>query len=346
MIGAPTLVAWRARAAGLGSAIVIAAVAVVTARAVAAPISPVLIAMLLGLAATNLRASAARSARLAPGAGYAAQRVLRVGIVLLGAQLSVADVVDVGAGALVLVVVCMATALAVVAALGELMGIDRRTSVLIGVGTAVCGNTAIMATAPVLNADSRRVSYAVGTITLLGTLGLLLLPIAGRLLDLGDATFGLWAGLAINDTSQVVAAGTAYSDEARDVATVVKLLRNAMMAPVLAMVALAVARRDAARSPDGGRVAAGVRKAVPAFVVAFMVAVLARTVGLVPDVVAEAAGPVASIMIVVAIAGVGLTTRLGQIRTVGARPFVVGAMAAATLVGLAYLLATLTSGAR
>lgn len=341
MTGSTSLGAiWRTRLIGLATAMAIAIAAIGVAQVIRVPISPVLIAMVVGLAVANLRASDSRAVALTPGATYAAQRVLRTAIVLLGAQLSLADVIDVGATALLFVLVCMAAALVAVAALGQLLGIDRRTSVLIGVGTAVCGNTAIMATAPVLRADGRRVSYAVGTITLLGTLGLLVLPIVGRVLELDDMTFGVWAGLAINDTSQVVAAGTAYSEEARDVATVVKLLRNAMMAPVLAMVAVAVARHDARGATDGSRVKVGLRKAVPGFVFAFIAAVVARSIGLIPDAAASMAGPVASALIVVAIAGVGLTTRLAQVRSVGPRPFAVGALAAIGLVALAYALAT------
>ena len=123
-------------------------------------------------------------------------------------------------------------------------------AILIAVGSAVCGNTAIVATAPVVGARAREVAYAVATITLFGTLAVFLYPSIGRALDLSPTSSGLWAGVAVHDTSQVIATGAAFGPEALDVATVVKLIRNALMAPLLFLIAAVWAgRADNDRDP-------------------------------------------------------------------------------------------------
>ena len=118
-------------------------------------------------------------------------------------------------------------------------------SALITVGMAICGNSAILALSPIIGARHRETAYAVSTITIFGLIGVLVLPVLGRLLGLSDAAFGTWAGLAVNDTAQVVATGYAYSAPAGDVATVVKLTRNLAILPVLLGATLAGRALDA-----------------------------------------------------------------------------------------------------
>ena len=137
--------------------------------------------------------------------------------------------------------------------MARLVRVDDRLAVLIAVGSAVCGNTAIVATAPVIGARAREVAYAVATITLFGTLAVFLYPTIGHALGLSQPSFGLWAGVAVHDTSQVIATGAAFGPEALDVATVVKLIRNALMAPLLFLIAAVWASRAAAAAGDGRR---------------------------------------------------------------------------------------------
>ena len=142
--------------------------------------------------------------------------------------------------------------------MARLVQVDDRLAVLIAVGSAVCGNTAIVATAPVIGARAREVAYAVATITLFGTLAVFLYPTIGRAVGLSPTSSGLWAGVAVHDTSQVIATGAAFGPEALDVATVVKLIRNALMAPLLFLIAAVWAgargrqRRHPARERWGG----------------------------------------------------------------------------------------------
>jgi uncharacterized integral membrane protein (TIGR00698 family) len=317
----------RAALPGLALVALVAAVARLSAPFRPAVIGEILVAVLLGILIANLTTL---PAAFGAGIRLAVQRLLRVGIVLLGARLSLGDVAAVGGGAFGLVILCMAVALAFALAMGRAFGLQPNLSLLIAVGTAVCGNSAIVATAPVIQAKEREVSFAVATITLFGTLAVFFYPLVGHALQLGDGVFGVWAGIAVNDTSQVVAASAAYSPEARDTATVVKLVRNALMAPLIVGIAWWAARRTTVRTD---KVRAGALRAFPLFVLGFLGMALLRTVGLIdPDLAARIDG-LATLFILLALAGVGLSTRLAQMKEVGFRPFQVG-MATAAVLGL------------
>ena len=161
-------------------------------------------------------------------------------------------------------------------------------------------------------------------ITLFGTIAVLVYPLIGHLIGMGDTAFGLWSGIAINDTSQVIAASSSYSSRALEVATVVKLIRNAMMAPLLVLIAWGASRRLGGRQ---GRVA-GIRRAVPLFVLGFVVMAGLRTVGAIDAGLAAMLEPAARWLILIALAGVGLSIRIAELRSVGPRPLAVGLVAA------------------
>ena len=212
---------------------------------------------------------------LTPGIRFSFQTVLRAAIVLLGAAFSFQQVLAIGGKALVMIVILMSLALAAAHFLGRLAGVPGRLATLIGVGTAVCGNSAIVATAPVIRARDDEVSFAVATNTLFGTLAVLLYPVIGRLLHFGDAQFGTWVGTAVNDTSQVVAAGFAFSEAAGRLATAVKLTRNALMGAVIVGVGIAYARAGAETGVAG---AARTRwmQSFPLFVLGFLAMALIK----------------------------------------------------------------------
>lgn len=287
--------------------------------------SEILVAVLVGIVVAN---ALALPAAVTPGVRFAVQRVLRLGIVLLGARLSLDAVLAIGASTLGLVLVAMALAFGVALLAGRAFGVPPRLRLLIGVGTAVCGNSAIVATAPVIKAEEREVGFAVATITLFGTLAVFVFPAVGVWLDLPDAVYGVWAGIAVNDTSQVLAAGSAYSPEARDIATVVKLVRNALMAPLIVGIAWYWQRQEAV---SDATVRKGVAGAVPMFVLGFLAFAALRTFGFIDATQAARLDDAAKGLILVALAGVGLHTRLAQMRSMGLTPFYVGLATAATL---------------
>jgi uncharacterized integral membrane protein (TIGR00698 family) len=321
---------------GLLAATAIAAIARTLAGILPASIADVTVALLLGLALAQVAGS--RAAALVPGAMLAARLLLRWGIVLLGARLSLGQIVAIGLPATIVVAVTMTAVFATVLLVARAARIEGPLAVLLAVGTAVCGNSAIIATAPVIGARGREVAYAVATITLFGTLAVLIYPAIGHLLGMTDTAFGLWSGIAVNDTSQVVAASSSYSARALEVATVVKLIRNAMMAPLLVLISWQWARRTGLASGT----TPGLRRAVPLFVLGFVAMAGLRSVGLIDAPLAGILDTAARLLILVALAGVGLTIRLAELRSVGPRPLGVGLAAAvtagaATIIGITIL---------
>jgi uncharacterized integral membrane protein (TIGR00698 family) len=216
---------------------------------------------------------------------------------------------------------------------GRIAKLPRRLAILIGVGTAVCGNSAIVATAPVIEAEEREVSFAVATITLFGTLAVFAFPLIGHLLGLPPGVFGIWAGVAVNDTSQVLAASAAYAPDSRDIATVVKLVRNTLMAPLIVLIAWWWGRQYSSSTKDT-EVRAGALRAFPLFVLGFLFMALLRSAGVIDRGLAAPIDEVAKACILVALAGVGLSTRLGPLRSIGPRPFYVGFGTAVVMAGL------------
>lgn len=323
---------------GLAAAVAVAVVARAVASGLPPAFSEVLIAVLLGIVIAN---SGVLPGATAAGLRFSVQRVLRLGIILLGARLSLGDVAQIGAGALGLVVLTMTVAFTFTFLVGRYLSLPPRLALLIGVGTAVCGNSAIVATAPVIDAEDREVGFAVATITLFGTLAVFAYPLIGHALGLSDPVFGVWSGVAVNDTSQVVAASAAYSSHARDIATVVKLVRNTLMAPLIVLIAWWWARQGTVQA---GEVRSGALRAFPLFVLGFLFVALLRTVGLIDRSLLSPIDQVAGACILVALAAVGLSTRVAQLRTIGPRPFYVG-FGTAVFVAVLSLTAILALGA-
>jgi uncharacterized integral membrane protein (TIGR00698 family) len=264
----------------------------------------------------------------------AARYALRIGITLLGARLTVGQLLATGGSSIVAIFVTVTSALLLGAWLARRLGLVPPLSALITVGMAICGNSAILALAPIIRAHHRETAYAVSTITIFGLIGVLLLPIAGHILALTDATFGTWAGLAVNDTAQVVATGYAYSPPAGDVATIVKLTRNLAILPVLLGASWWVHRQAANASnsaPSATSPIAMIGRAIPWFVVGFVVLATLRSLGLLDGrlpngaTLADVASVLAALCILVALAGVGLATDIRALLAVGPRPFLLGA---------------------
>ncbi len=322
---------------GLLAAVAIAVAARLATTVLPPVVSEVTVAILIGLLVGRL--PVARTPALGPGLRFAAEKLLRLGIVLLGAKLSVEQIAGIGLPAAVIIVVTMAAALTTVLVLSRVAAVDGRLAVLLAVGAAVCGNTAVVATSPVINARPRDTAYAVATVTLFGTIAVFAYPLIGHTARLGDAIFGLWAGIAINDTSQVVAASSAYSPGAFEVATVVKLIRNALMAPLLVAIAWTWNRRTG----SVGDTHAGLRRAVPVFVLGFLALSAIRSVNLIDAGLATTFETGARALILVALAAVGLNVRVEELGAVGPRPLLIG-LGAALIIGTCAILAIVAFG--
>ncbi|MEW2297029.1 putative sulfate exporter family transporter [Streptomyces sp. NPDC006743] len=225
---------------GLLLAVVVAAVATVAGGrfpVVGGPVFGVVIGVLVA-------AVRRPGARFQPGIATASRFVLQLAVVILGCQLSLARVVEVGAGSLPVMVGSLAACLGAAYLVGRRLGIGGDLRTLIGVGTGICGASAIAAVTPVIGAAGAEVAYAISTIFLFNIAAVLLFPFLGHLLGMGQHAFGLFAGTAVNDMSSVVASATTYGDEAGQYAVVVKLTRTLLIIPVCLGLA-ALARRRA-----------------------------------------------------------------------------------------------------
>lgn len=234
-----------------------------------AALSPLVVAVILGALVVNL---GRHRSTLEPGAEVVARHVLRIGIVLLGFRLSLSDAAAIGASGLVLVLGVVTVTFLAVLALGRLLGLSPGLTSLTATGYAICGVSAIAAMKGVVDADEEEVSYAMGLVTLCGTLAIVVLPLLAGPLDLEPEAFGAWVGASVHDVGQVIATASTNGTEALEAATVVKLTRVALLGPLVA--GMGIARRRAHKPGPGDRV-----PLVPWFVVAFCAAIVLRTTG-------------------------------------------------------------------
>lgn len=308
------------------------------------PVSGILVAILLGLV---IRQGLGLPLVYDAGLRLCVKRLLRIGVALLGIRLSLAAAGKIGLVAAPIVLGCIVSALVTVSWISRAIGLPRRLGTLIAVGTSICGNTAIVATGPVIGADDDEMSYAVGCITLFGLLALLVYPwIAHGLFENDPTLAGLFLGTSIHDTAQVAGAGLLYAQQfgstlTLETATVTKLVRNLFMLGVIPVMAVLHHRGDGLPT-RGGRMPFS--QIVPLFVFGFVAMTALRSIGDVGEQpfglltteqwtdLIEVLSEAATWCLAVAMAAVGLGTSLTRLRLLGLRPLAVG-MAAALLVG-------------
>lgn len=261
----------------------------------------------------------------APGVRFGGKQLLQWSIVALGFGLSLTQVAKTGLQSLAVTMVTMTVAFAAALLLGRALRVRGKLQVLIGVGTAICGGSAIAAVAPIIQPDDHDTAFAISTIFLFNLVAVLLFPLLGHLMHLSDQGFGLWAGTAINDTSSVVAAGYSYSVAAGDFATIVKLTRATLIIPVSLLIAFAVAWRARRAAMSGGTTGGfSLRRVFPWFILWFLLASALRSAGLVPVALQPAIHFTASFMIIVALTAIGLSADLRRMAATGHRPILLG----------------------
>ncbi len=315
--------------------VVLACVGVVVGTVVPV-IGSVIPALVLGVGTAAFRTP---HARLRPGIVYSGRFLLQCAVVLLGAKLSVDVVLDVGAASLPVMLSSLGICLLGAWVLGRVFAVERDLTILLGVGTGICGASAIAAVAPVIRAKSADVSYAVSTVFLFNVVAVLAFPALGHAFGMSPHAFGLFAGTAVNDTSSVVAAASAYSAASLGFAVVVKLVRTLMIIPITVVLAVAEGRR----SGRGERLTANrVLRLVPWFLVGFLLLAGANSLGLVSPQCAAALSDVSVFLIGVAIAGIGLSTDLRAIRAAGVKPLLCGGLLSLLVLGTTLLVMALT----
>jgi uncharacterized integral membrane protein (TIGR00698 family) len=278
-------------------------------------ISPLLVAILAGALWRNL---APVPAALRPGIALSSKRLLRTGIVLLGLQVSLAAVLDLGAGVLAVVVGSVAAAFFATLWIGHRMGIGLAQRLLIASGFSICGAAAVAGMDGVVKAKEEEVATAIALVVLFGTVMIPLVPFLGGLLGMPDDTLGVWIGASTHEVAQVVAAGGAVGGGALAVAVTVKLTRVLLLAPIAAGASIALRPRDRGGAPSARP------PLVPLFVVGFVAAMLLRTTGLLPEGVLEAARVVQTVLLCAAMVALGLGVHLRSLAGVGFRPVLLG----------------------
>jgi uncharacterized integral membrane protein (TIGR00698 family) len=325
-VGAQHRTPWAARVMpGLLLVLLVAAAATVSGNLVPIVGGPVFGIVLGAIAAAAI--PGLRAQRWAAGCAVASQPVLQLSIVVLGAGLSLRQVLQVGGQSLPVMLGTLAVALGGGWLLGRWLGVRGHTQILISVGTGICGASAIAATTAVIKAKQEQVAYAIGTIFTFNIAAVLLFPALGHLLGMSSHSFGLWAGTAINDTSSVVAASYAYGGDAGAYGLVVKLTRTLMLIPIVIVLAILAARKQT--RADTARFNLRTmpwRKIVPPFLVGFIGAATLDTLGVIPVSWHPALSALGTFLITTALAGIGLSMRLAVLRQVGRRPLLLGAL--------------------
>jgi uncharacterized integral membrane protein (TIGR00698 family) len=329
------------RAVELAAAGTVAALAMALGALVPRIGAPI-IALALGMAV-----AAATPARWSlPGLGSVSRSALQAAIVLLGATISLSEVARVGVSSLPVMLGSLATALLTAALIGRRFDVPERLRILIGVGTGICGASAIASVSGVVGAEAREIRYAVSTIFAFNLVAVLIFPPLGHLLGLSSHQFGLWSGTAVNDTSSVLAAGFAYSHAAGTYAVIVKLTRTTMIIPITLYLATRTLRRDAvnhtgAPSPRP----ASLRRIVPWFLVWFLVASAVNTLGVFTPAAHAALSHVGLALTTLALAAVGLSSNLRELRQTGTRPLALGALVWIAVATTSLALQALTTAA-
>ena len=281
---------------------------------------PVL-AILIGL----LVAMVPHRPALQSGIGFTSKKVLQYAIVLLGFDMNLFHILQVGRQSLLIIVVTISTALIVAYLVSRLLHIPSKTAILIGVGSSICGGSAIAATAPVIDADDEDVAKSISTIFLFNVLAAFLFPAAGMALGMSDQGFGMWAGTAVNDTSSVVAAATTWSsavgnDTALTLATIVKLTRTLAIIPITFILALYRSRKEKEKSKGNFRLS----KIFPWFILFFLRAAVISTVTGMPAAVSKPIVSFGKFLITMAMAAIGLNTNLVSLIKNGGKPIFLG----------------------
>lgn len=288
--------------------------------------SPLIWAILIGAVAANLMSL---PAVLLPGITFAAKQVLRLAVGLLGLRLGISQVLAVGPVGIAVVLSSVVGTFLFSSWVGKKFGLSRTLSTVLAAGTSICGAAAIVAVAGVIDAKEEETAVGVGTVTLYGTLAMFLYPVIGHLIGMSPSAFGLWAGASIHEVAQVVAAAFSFSaagaeSSAVEIATVVKLGRVLMLAPMA--VALSLSFRKARGESGAAKVSP-----VPWFIGVFIATVALRSLDVVPAPVMNRLVQVDTLLLAVAMAGLGLDLRWAKVKAAGLKPLY------ATLLGTVFI---------
>lgn len=296
-------------------------------------VSPMIVAILLGVLLTNV---VEMPASLNPGIDFAAKKLLRAGIILLGLKLVLHDIVALGAPMLLVVLAVVTGGIVGTVLMGRLMRVPSHLTLLIATGFSICGAAAVAGAAGVLDPNDENEEdtvTAVALVVIFGTLMIPLLPALAAIMHLSPETAGLWAGASVHEIAQVVAIGGILGGGALAVAVIVKLARVLLMAPVVAI--YSARQRVSVRrgNEEATATQAKLPPFVPPFILGFLAMVLLRSFVPLPEAVVTVAGVLQTVLLAAAMFGLGCGVKIRNLRKVGARPFIL-ATAATVLVSV------------
>ena len=287
-----------------------------------AAFSPMILAILLGIAFHNLVGTPAIAR---PGVTFSLRRLLRVAIILLGLQLTITQVVEVGGRDIGIIVATLVATFTFTGWMGKRLGVDRKLAQLIAAGTSICGASAVIATNTVTNAHDEDVAYAVACVTVFGSVAMFAYPLLPGLLHLDPHAFGLWTGASVHEIAQVVAAAFQDGQRAGEFATIAKLSRVMLLAPVVLALGLTAARRTGRNDPAA--VASTARPPMPWFVLGFVALVGLNSLIAIPAEAKIRIAAVTTFLLSVALAAMGLETDIRKLTAKGIRPALLGGLA-------------------
>ena len=298
------------------------------------------IAMFIGMIVNHF---IGKNSFLSAGVKFTSKKVLNFAIILLGLSLNINTILYVGKMSLVVMVFTLATCFGGGYFIGKALGLNWKLSNLISAGTGICGGSAIAAIAPTIDAEDSDVAYAMSATFLFDMAMIVLFPIMGRAIGMNAEAFGIWAGTAVNDTSSVVATGYAFSEEAGDFATMVKLTRTLSIIPTVlafALIQMRLKRKEAMKNGESeGQIKANFRfsKIFPWFILGFLAMSIVASVFTIPAQVVSSTKSVSKFMMVCALAAIGLNTSFKDMKKSGIRPMIHGFIISALVVIVALL---------
>jgi uncharacterized integral membrane protein (TIGR00698 family) len=251
------------------------------------------------------------------GVRFAKHHLLRLGIILYGFRLTFTQIADVGVSGIAIDVLTLSSTFMLACWLGQkVFGLDRQTSWLIGAGSSICGAAAILATEPVVKAESSKVAVAVATVVIFGTLAIFLYPAIYPLLShlFSPETYGIFMGSTMHEVAQVVAAGHAVSPEAENAAVIAKMLRVMMLAPFLIFLAMRVKALAPASKAQSSKIT------IPWFAIIFILVAIVNSFHLLPQAIVAALITIDTVLLAMAMAALGLTTHISALKQAGSKP--------------------------
>ncbi len=267
------------------------------------------------------------------GIAFSSKKLLRLGIILLGMRLNLADIYHAGASVFLIAVINLLFALMVVYGLTKMLKVDQKLGILTACGTAICGAAAVVAIAPQIKANQKETAVGAAIVALLGTVFTLIYTVLYSILGLTPTEYGIFAGGTLHEIAHVIAAASAGGNEAIDIAVIVKLTRVALLVPVAIIIGIFYRRMDKSEEKKGFTLSI-----IPWFILGFLAMSAINSLGIIPANVAQTFVNIAYILIAMAMAGLGLNVEIKTFKELGVKAFIAGLIGSVCLSILGYIL--------